>query len=46
VRRSISAFSKFDATEGLARPATDLASGAWHKLNHKLLSLVALDIGH
>lgn len=46
VRRSISSFSKFDATAGLARLAADLESGAWHKQNSRLASLSALDVGY
>ena len=46
VRQSISSFSKFDATEGLARLTADLETGAWRKQNRQLLSLESLDVGY
>jgi SAM-dependent methyltransferase len=46
VRQSISAFSKFDATEALARLAADLEDGTWVERNRQLLTLESLDVGY
>lgn len=45
-RRSMSSFARIDATDGLARLARDLESGAWRERHADLLDLDALDIGY
>ena len=45
-RRSISAFAKINAEEGLKRLASDLETGAWHAKYAELLTLQELDIGY
>ncbi|HRD78523.1 MAG TPA: methyltransferase domain-containing protein [Hyphomicrobiaceae bacterium] len=46
VRGSISSFSKFDASAGLARLDADLASGAWRARHGALTRRESLDIGY
>jgi hypothetical protein len=46
VRSSISSFARVDTRQGLARLATDLASGAWHERHGHLLETDALDLGY
>jgi SAM-dependent methyltransferase len=46
VRQAISAFSKIDASDGLARLAADLESGTWRERNRQLLTLDTIDLGY
>jgi SAM-dependent methyltransferase len=46
VRQSISAFSKINASDGLARLAADLESGTWRERNRQLLTLDTIDLGY
>ena len=47
VRQGMSAFALIEDVEPtLARLQRDLASGAWHRRNHALLDLDALDLGY
>lgn len=46
VRQSMSSFSKFDPSHGLARLAAELENGSWHEQNRRLLSLQSLDVGY
>ncbi len=49
VRDGISTFAMLDAeevTDGLARLAADLESGAWHRRHAELLALDELDVGY
>jgi SAM-dependent methyltransferase len=49
VRAGISAFAKLDAPDvetAMARLASDLATGAWHRRHQELLELDELDLGY
>lgn len=46
VRRSMSSFSRIDPSNGLARLADDLKSGAWRERNADLVHRETLDVGY
>ena len=46
VRRSISTFSRVDATAAIARLRSDLDDGTWTRANGDLLQLQELDLGY
>ncbi|HWC86893.1 MAG TPA: methyltransferase domain-containing protein [Solirubrobacteraceae bacterium] len=49
VRATMSVFARLDplvVERGVARLRADLNSGAWHRRNHEILDLEALDLGH